>query len=102
MQLLSTYLKKSINKMFLPPQHCSMADLQRAEKDSFVTSQGLWKNKESAYNAEDPGSIPGLEDTLEKGMAIHSSILAQRIPWTRGGWWATVHGVAKSWTLLSD
>ena len=38
--------------------------------------------KVSAYNAEDLGSIPGLEDTLEKGMAIHSSILAWRIPWT--------------------
>ena len=24
----------------------------------------------------------GLKDPLEKGMAIHSSILAQRIPWT--------------------
>ena len=24
----------------------------------------------------------GWEDTLEKGMAIHSSILAWRIPWT--------------------
>ena len=25
----------------------------------------------------------GWEDTLEKGMAIHSSILAWKIPWTR-------------------
>ena len=24
----------------------------------------------------------GLEDSLEKGMATHSSILARRIPWT--------------------
>ena len=24
----------------------------------------------------------GQDDTLEKGMATHSSILAQRIPWT--------------------
>ena len=77
--------------------------------------------KESACNAGDPGSIPGLgrsagerigyplqcswaslvaqlvknlpamgtwvqslgwEDPLEKGKAIHSSILAWRIPWT--------------------
>jgi len=27
----------------------------------------------------------GLEDPLEKGMAIHSSILAWRIPWTEPG-----------------
>ena len=38
----------------------------------------------------------GEEDPLEKGMATHSSILASRIPWTRGAWWTTVHGVAES------
>ena len=37
----------------------------------------------------------GQEDTVEKGMATHFSILAWGIPW-RGAWWATVHGVAKS------
>ena len=44
----------------------------------------------------------GGEDPLEKGMAIHSSILAWRIPMDRGAWWATVHRVAKSRTRLSD
>jgi len=38
--------------------------------------------KESACNAGDLGSIPGLEEPLEKGMATHSSIHAWRIPWT--------------------
>ena len=42
----------------------------------------------------------GWKDPLEKGMAIYSSILAWRIPWTRGAWQATVHGVAKSRTGL--
>ena len=37
------------------------------------------------------------EDSLEEGMATHSSILAWRIPMDRGTW-ASVHGVAKSWT----
>ena len=34
----------------------------------------------------------GGEDTLEKEMATHTSILAQRIPWTEepGGLWAIV------------
>ena len=31
---------------------------------------------------DDKGSVPGLEDPLEEGMAAHSSILAWRIPWT--------------------
>ena len=44
----------------------------------------------------------GWEDPLEEGMATHSSILAWRIPMDRGAWWATVHGVAKSQTRLSD
>ena len=39
----------------------------------------------------------GWEDPLEKGTATHPSILAWRIPWT-----VIVHGVAKSWTWLSD
>ena len=43
----------------------------------------------------------GWEDPLEKEMATHSSILAWRIPMDRGAWWATVHGVTKSWTQLS-
>ena len=43
----------------------------------------------------------GWEDLLEEGMATYSSILACRIPW-RVAWQATVVGVAKSWTWLSD
>ena len=38
--------------------------------------------KESAYSAGDLGSIPGSGRSPEEGMAIHSSILAWRIPWT--------------------
>ena len=44
----------------------------------------------------------GWEDPLEEGMATHSSILAWKIPIDRGARWATVHGVIKSWTRLSD
>ena len=43
------------------------------------------------------------EDSLEMGMATHSSILAWRIPWTKKpGELHTVHGVAKSQTWLSN
>ena len=42
----------------------------------------------------------GQEDPLEKGMAIHSSILAWRIPMDRGAWQTIVHGVTKSRTRL--
>ena len=42
----------------------------------------------------------GQEDPLEQEMAIHSSTLAWKSPWTEDR--ATVHGVAKSRTQLSD
>ena len=38
--------------------------------------------KASVYNAGDSGLIPGSEDTLEKEMAIHSSTIVWKIPWT--------------------
>ena len=49
----------------------------------------------------------GREDSLEKETATHSSIhgngnLLQGNPMDKGAWWATVHGVAKSRTQLSD
>ena len=39
---------------------------------------------------------------LERGMATHSSILAWGNPMDRDDWQATVHGVAKSQTLLKQ
>ena len=36
--------------------------------------------KASAYNAGDPGSIPGLGRSAGEGKATHSSILAWKIP----------------------
>ena len=38
----------------------------------------------SAGDAGDTVSVPGLEDSLEKEMATHSSILAWEIPRTEG------------------
>ena len=48
------------------------------------------------------GFDPFPEDPPEKGKAAHSSILTWRIPMRRGAWRATVHGVTKSRTRLSD
>ena len=42
------------------------------------------------------------EDPLEKEMATHSSILAWKISMERGDWRATVRGVAKNQTRLSN
>ena len=37
------------------------------------------------------------KDPLEEGMATHSIVVAWRVPMDRVAWWATVHGVTKSW-----
>ena len=41
-----------------------------------------------------PWDFPGMSTGV--GCHFHSSILAWEIPWSRGAWWVTVHGVAKS------
>ena len=58
--------------------------------------------KESACNAGNPDSIPGLGSSPgeEHGNPLWYSCLEN--PMGRGTWWATVHGVAKSQTWLSN
>ena len=58
-------------------------------------SQVVLVVKNLPANAEDAGSIPGLEDPLEKEMATHSSIVAWEIPRTEEPGGATVHGGRK-------
>ena len=55
---------------------------QGSNGDTLLRGPGSSAGKESACNAGKPGSIPGREHPLEKGMATHSSILAWKIPWT--------------------
>ena len=43
----------------------------------------------------------GQEDTLDKEMATHSSILAWKNPMDRGTLWTTVHGVSKELDTIS-
>ena len=59
-------------------------------------------SKESACNAEDPDSIPGLGRSPGGGNGYPLQYSCLENPTDRGAWWATVHGVTKSWTQLSD
>ena len=62
---------------------------------------GRLRGKDSACDAGDVDSIPGLEDPLEEGMATHFSVLAWRIPWTEEpAGLQSIHRVSKSWTWL--
>ena len=54
--------------------------------------------KASACNAGDPGSIPGSGRSPGEGNGNPLQYSCLENPMDGGAWWATVHGVAKSWT----
>ena len=54
--------------------------------------------KESAYNAGDLGSIPGLGRSPREGNGNPLQYSRLENSMDRGVWRATVHGVTKSWT----
>ena len=56
----------------------------------------------NAGDAEDTGSILGLGrfPAGGNGNPLQYSCLENSMD--RGAWWATVHGVAKSWTQVND
>ena len=59
-----------------------------------------WEVKASACNEGDMGSIPGLGRSPGKGNGNPLQYSCLENPMDGGAWWATVHGVAKSRTLL--
>ena len=58
--------------------------------------------KASAWNAGDPGSIPGSERSPGEGNGNPLQYSCLENPMEGGAWLATVHGVTKSQTRLSD
>ena len=79
---------ENINKLDYVPQRASQVIL-------------MVKNPlANAGDVRDPGSIPGLGRSPGGGHGnpLQYSSLENRMD--RGAWWATVHGVAKSWTWL--
>ena len=74
---------------------------------SFFTS--VWNmfisgsdGKASAYSAGDPDSISGSGRSPGEGNGNPLQYSSLENPMDGGAWWATVHEVANSWTLLSD
>ena len=58
--------------------------------------------KVSAFNVGDLGSIPGSGRSPGDGNGTPLQYFCLENPMDGGAWWATVHRVAKSQTLLSD
>ena len=65
-------------------------------------SGGGSEDKASARSAGDPGSIPGSGRSPREGNGYPLQYSRLENSMDRGAWWATVHGVEKSWTGLSD
>ena len=59
-------------------------------------------SKESACNAGDPSSVPGLGRSPGEGNGNPLQYSCLDNPMDRGAWRAIVHGLAKSQTQLSD
>ena len=53
--------------------------------------------KASAYNAGDPGSIPGSGTSPGEGNSNPLQYPCLENPMDRGTWWATVCGATKEW-----
>ena len=62
----------------------------------------LLANAGNAGDTGDSGSIPGLGGSPGVGNGNPRQYSCLGNPMDRGAWWATVHGVAKSQTRLSD
>ena len=59
-------------------------------------------SKESAYRVGDLGSTPGSDRSPGEGNGSPLWYSCLENPMDGGAWWATVHGVARSRTRLSD
>ena len=77
--------------MFLPPQRIRMST-------QLMDFPGVSDSKASVYNAGDLGSIPGSGRYSGEGNGNPLQYLCLENPMDRGAWYATVCGVAKSWT----
>ena len=81
--------------------YCNLASQRNLWRPSplvaIIPAHGSSDGKESAYNA-----IPrlGRSPRVGNGNPLQYSCLENSTD--RGAWWATVHGVAKSWTRLSN
>ena len=68
----------------------------------FMGFPGGADGKESACNAGDLGLIPGLRRAPGRGHGNPLQYSCLENPHGKGAWWATVHGVTKSWAWRSN
>ena len=67
-----------------------------------MVSAGGSDGKGSAFHAGDLGSVSGLGRSPGEGHGNPLQYSCLENPMDRGAWWATVHGITKRQTWLSD
>ena len=74
--------------------HVLVSSVQQSESVTHIsrTSLGAQMVKNLSAMQETEVQSLGQEDTLQKGMATHSSILAWKIPWTEEPGWLQFMG----------
>ena len=106
--LRSTYLNLKFNSAIL---HFILRKSNDISKITQLISDYIWirsdfpggsDSKVSAYNAGDPGSIPGLGRSPGEGNGNPLQYSCLENPMDRRAWQATVHGVTKSQIRPSD
>ena len=81
-------------------QRSQNEDSNRSNVDKGFPGGSVVKNPPA--NARDLGSIPGLGRSSGEGNGNSLQYSCLGNPMNRGAWQATVYGVTKSWTQLSD
>ena len=93
-----TATQKTNNRVHLPLSFVwSSIQGQKTARKSMVDTDSFY-GKESACNSGDPGLIPGSGRSPEGGHGNSLQYSCLENSMDRGDWWATGHGVAKSWT----
>ena len=83
-------------------KHLLGKDLSATIRNSSMGFPAGSDSKESACNAGDLGSNHGLGRFPGEGNGKPLQYSCLENSTDRGVWWATVHGVTKSWTRLRD
>ena len=96
---ISTFLHLEY-MVYLLPDHQNKASI--AKSHTFGGFPGGSDGKESACNSGDLGSVPGSGRSPGEGVGNPLQYSCLENFMDRGTWRATVHGVTKSWTRLSD
>ena len=89
----------------LIPATLSRNNIQKGGKDCDLRSWGFPGGsgiKESACSVGDLGLIPGSGRSLAEGNSYPLQYSCLENPKDRGAWRATIHGITKNWTQLSN